>query len=106
MKKFILIISIILICKPAEADNLRIPLKPSSRLTETMIREVIKEGGGEYVGMMEYLVLFNHPITKSTLAIPLRNLTIKAARDKIGRSSVEFRAQRLSVDFRVQRTGI
>jgi len=71
-----------------------------------MIREVIKEGGGEYIGMMEYLVLFNHPITKSTLAIPLRNLTIKAVRDKIERSSVEFGVQHSSVEFRVQRTGI
>lgn len=54
-------------------------------------RKVVEEGGGEYVpGMMGDLVLFNSPQTRSTLALPEKELTAEAVACKILLSNKAF----------------
>jgi hypothetical protein len=54
-------------------------------------KRIVEEGGGVYVaGMFGPLVLFNSPLTRSTLAIPEKDLTPEAVRSRIVQSDKQF----------------
>lgn len=54
-------------------------------------KRIVEAGGGEYVpGMLGDLVLFNSPLTGSTLALSERDLTAEAVHAKIEASDKTF----------------
>ena len=51
-----------------------------------IVREV-QNGGGQFHSFQptraDYLVLFNHPQSRTTLALPISNVSVEAVREKI-----------------------
>jgi hypothetical protein len=61
-------------------------------------KELVIAGGGIYVGLQEglqyeYLVLFNSPLTGTTLALRANEVTTKAVRERIAESDAQFKNQ-------------
>jgi hypothetical protein len=60
--------------------------------------KAVAEGGGIWVGIQEgglyNLVLFNSPLSGSTLALPTTEITAEAVRLRIEKSDREFRKRR------------
>jgi hypothetical protein len=65
-------------------------------LDTTYLRSLVIAGGGVWVGVQEAvdpdntLVLFNSPFHKSTLAVPLKSITVDAVQNKIQASNKTF----------------
>jgi hypothetical protein len=66
-------------------------------LNEADISSIVEAGGGRYIGVLkkvpqksEAIVLFISPKTKSTLAIPISQLTVEAVRKQLAESNAAF----------------
>jgi hypothetical protein len=66
-------------------------------LNETEISSIVEAGGGRFIGVLkkvpeksEAIVLFISPKTKSTLAIPISQLTVEAVRKQLAESNAAF----------------
>jgi len=66
-------------------------------LNETEISSIVEAGGGRFIGVLkeapgksEAFVLFISPKTKSTLAIPISQLTVEAVRKQLAESNAAF----------------
>jgi hypothetical protein len=66
-------------------------------LNEAEISSIVEAGGGRFIGVLkkvpeksEALVLFISPKTKSTLAIPISQLTAEAVREQLAESNASF----------------
>jgi hypothetical protein len=66
-------------------------------LNETEISSVVAAGGGRYVGVlkeipgkMEPIILFISPRTRTTLGLPISNLTVDAVREHLAESDAVF----------------
>jgi len=76
------------------------PLASDTRspgLSESLITRIVAAGGGRYVGLLdesdgwrETLVLFASLRTRSTLALPLSRLCVRAVRARIAKSDRLF----------------
>lgn len=67
-------------------------------LNEAEIASIVEAGGGRFIGMLkkvpeksEAIVLFISRETKSTLAIPISQLTVEAVREQLAESNAAFR---------------
>jgi hypothetical protein len=70
---------------------------PTQDLGESAFSSIVAAGGGSYVGVlkeipdkMESLVLFDSPRTRTTLAIPISELTAEAVREHLAESDAAF----------------
>jgi hypothetical protein len=68
-----------------------------STLSEAEMCSIVEAGGGKYVGVMneipgivESVVLFTSPRTRSTLALPSSQLTAAAVRQLLAQSDAAF----------------
>ena len=66
-------------------------------LNEAEIFSIVEAGGGRFIGVLkkipqksEGIVLFISPKTKSTLAIPISQLTVEAVRKQLAESNAAF----------------
>jgi hypothetical protein len=66
-------------------------------LNEAEISSIVEAGGGRFIGVLkeapgklEAFVLFISPKTKSTLAIPISQLTAEAVRKQLAESDAAF----------------
>lgn len=57
---------------------------------DSILKRFIENGGGKFVGRMDKLVLFNSPTTGSTLALPIRMLTVDKVKTAIAESNALF----------------
>lgn len=69
-------------------------------------RMVVETGGGEWVGLQdsfiegrETLVLFNAPVSRTTLALPASLLTVDNVKNKIQTANREFVKRRIGVPY-------
>jgi hypothetical protein len=70
-------------------------------LSVAEVRSIVEAGGGRYVGVMneirgivESVVLFTSPRTRSTLALPSSQLTVAAVREQLAQSDAAFNQTR------------
>jgi hypothetical protein len=73
-------------------------MNQSSILLAERLKACVQAGGGVWVGIQESfkdvdesLVLFNSPFTKSTLALPVSEVSVEAVMDKIQGSDKSFK---------------
>ena len=66
-------------------------------VNEAEISSIVEAGGGRFIGVLkkvpeksEAIVLFISPKTKSTLAIPISQLTVEAVREQLAESNAAF----------------
>ena len=66
-------------------------------VNEAEISSIVEAGGGRFIGVLkkvpeksEAIVLFISPETKSTLAIPISQLTVEAVRSQLAESNAAF----------------
>jgi hypothetical protein len=66
-------------------------------VNEAEISSIVEAGGGRFIGVLkkvpeksEAIVLFISPETKSTLAIPISQLTVEAVREQLAESNAAF----------------
>ena len=66
-------------------------------LNEAKVCSIVEEGGGRYVGFLknfieqtEFIVLFISPQTRSTLGVPISQLTVEAVREHLAESNATF----------------
>ena len=73
---------------------------PTPESSESLARLAVKNGGGQWVGIQEAegmpydLVLFNAPVTGSTLALKTSEITADSVRRRIEESNAAFIARR------------
>ena len=72
-------------------------------LNEAEISSIVEAGGGRFIGVLkkvpeksEAIVLFISPKTKSTLAIPISQLTVEAVRKQLAESNAAFSTGRMA----------
>jgi hypothetical protein len=63
-------------------------------IEEICIRTIVSLGGGIYLGVSDWLVWFVSPQTKSTLALPIAELSADAVRRHIEKSNARFEVSR------------
>ena len=79
-----------------------VPATPAVETSESLARLAVKNGGGQWVGIQEAegmpydLVLFNSPVTGSTLALKTSELTADGVRRRIEESDAAFNVCRNS----------
>jgi hypothetical protein len=68
------------------------------RLNEVEVSLIVQAGGGKYVGILkeipgrlESIVLYISPQTKTTLGLPVSQLTVEAVREQLAESNAAFK---------------
>jgi hypothetical protein len=69
-------------------------------LNEVEVSLIVQAGGGKYVGILkeipgrlESIVLYISPQTKTTLGLPVSQLTVEAVREQLAESNAAFTNQ-------------